>query len=57
MSASGLVQWGPPATRDFLGVAPGRDSLHELRAMIHALRTDNEFDAHRLRGLLKVPTT
>lgn len=58
MTASGLAQWGPPATRDFLGVAPGRESLAELRSMITALRSDdNEFDLERLRGLLKVATS
>ncbi|GAA1584423.1 VOC family protein [Actinomadura kijaniata] len=57
MTASGLAQWGPPATRDFLGVSPGRDALRELRAMLGALREDNEFDLHRLRGLLKVATS
>ena len=31
MTASGLAQWGPPATKDFLGLTPGRDALHELR--------------------------
>ena len=54
MTASGLAQWGPPATRDFLGIAPGRQSLGELRSIISSLRHDNEFDAQRLRGLLKV---
>ena len=54
MTASGLAQWGPPATRDFLGIAPGRESLRELAAIARALRADNEFDAGRLRGLLKV---
>ena len=24
MTASGLAQWGPPATKDFLGITPGR---------------------------------
>ena len=57
MSASGLAQWGPPATKDFLGVKPGRESLRELRAIVTALRADNEFDLHRLRGLLKVATS
>ncbi|MFE4500952.1 VOC family protein [Rhodococcus sp. NPDC056743] len=57
MSASGLVQWGPPATKDFLGLAPGRDALYELRAMVSALRGDNEFDTQRLRGLLKVASS
>lgn len=54
MSASGLAQWGPPATKDFLGITPGRESLQELRAIVDALREDNEFDLRRLRGLLKV---
>ncbi|MFE3229007.1 VOC family protein [Nocardia sp. NPDC059228] len=54
MSASGLAQWGPPATKDFLGIAPGREALRELRAMACALREDNEFDLGRLRGLMKV---
>ncbi|WP_433193694.1 VOC family protein [Nocardia sp. CA-107356] len=54
MSASGLAQWGPPATKDFLGIAPGRESVRELRAVVDALRADNEFDIRRLRGLLKV---
>ncbi|NGP05032.1 2,3-dihydroxybiphenyl 1,2-dioxygenase [Rhodococcus sp. 14C212] len=57
MTASGLAQWGPPATKDFLGLSPGRDSLQELRAIVHALRGDNEFDLHRLRGLLKVASS
>lgn len=54
MSASGLVQWGPPATKDFLGIQPGLDALRELRSTLDALREDNEFDLRRLRGLLKV---
>jgi hypothetical protein len=55
MTASGLAQWGPPASRDFLGLTPGRDAFAEARAMIGALRSpDNEFDLGRLRGLLKV---
>ena len=58
MTASGLAQWGPPATRDFLGLKPGRESLKELRAMARALRADDtEFDLNRLFGLLKVPTS
>ncbi len=57
MTASGLAQWGPPATKDFLGLSPGRDSLQELRAIALALRADNEFDLHRLRGLLKVASS
>lgn len=53
-AASGLYQWGPPPTKDFLGIAPGRESLSELRSTLHALREDNEFDLAALRGLLKV---
>ncbi|MGW4714185.1 VOC family protein [Nocardia sp. NPDC004260] len=54
MTASGLAQWGPPATKDFLGIKPGGESLREVCAIAHALREDNEFDLRRLRGLLKV---
>ncbi|MFJ6393370.1 VOC family protein [Streptomyces sp. NPDC091972] len=54
MTASGLAQWGPPATADFLGVKPGKESLRELRGMFSALREDNEFDLRRLLGMLKV---
>ena len=57
MTASGLAQWGPPATKDFLGIAPGRESVRELRAMAVALRKDNKFDLSRLRGLMKVATS
>jgi hypothetical protein len=34
--------------------APGRESLRELRKVISALRTDNDFDLTSLRGLLAV---
>ncbi|WP_280391281.1 VOC family protein [Nocardia brasiliensis] len=54
MSASGLAQWGPPVTKDFLGITPGAESLRELRSILDALREDNEFDIGRLRGLMKV---
>jgi hypothetical protein len=50
MSASGLAQWGPPATADFLGTRP---SPHVIRAAVHALREDNEITMTRLTGLLK----
>ncbi|MGA8249710.1 MAG: 2,3-dihydroxybiphenyl 1,2-dioxygenase, partial [Mycobacterium sp.] len=53
-TASGLAQWGPPATKDFLGITPSREAVHELRSMLTAIRDDNEFDITRLRGLLKV---
>jgi hypothetical protein len=53
-TASGLAQWGPPATRDFLGTGP-KAARQELISMITALRASNEFDIRRLIGLLKVP--
>ena len=52
-TASGLAQWGPPVTADFLGTHP-RSARHEVRSMLTALRADNEFDVHRLIGMLKV---
>ena len=57
MTASGLAQWGPPASKDFLGIRPGRESFEELRSMISTLRNDNEFDLPRLRGLMRVART
>lgn len=53
LTASGLAQWGPPATRDFLGTDP-KSARHEVTSMIGALRQSNEFDFNRLIGLLKV---
>ena len=50
MSASGLAQWGPPASADFLGTRP---SPRVVRAAVEALREDNEIDMARLTGLLK----
>ncbi len=55
-TASGLAQWGPPATKDFLGTDL-KAARHELISMIAALRAPNEFDINRLAGLLKVPTS
>jgi hypothetical protein len=52
-TASGLAQWGPPVTKDFLGMNP-KSLPHEARSMLNALRDDNEFDINRLFGLLKV---
>jgi Glyoxalase/Bleomycin resistance protein/Dioxygenase superfamily len=52
-TASGLAQWGPPVTKDFLGANP-RALPHEALSMINALRDTNEFTLTRLRGLLKV---
>jgi catechol 2,3-dioxygenase-like lactoylglutathione lyase family enzyme len=54
MSASGLAQWGPPVTRDFLGVKP---SPAQLRAVVRALRGDNDIDAGLLAGLFKAMKT
>ncbi|CAM4401243.1 VOC family protein [Mycobacterium basiliense] len=56
LTASGLAQWGPPATKDFLGTSP-KLARRELVSMITALRQHNEFDLGRLIGLLKVPTS
>ncbi|MEU9958646.1 VOC family protein [Streptomyces sp. NPDC050982] len=50
MSTSGLAQWGPPATRDFLGASP---SPARVRDVVQALRGDNEVDPARLLDLLK----
>jgi len=55
-TASGLAQWGPPASKDFLGTDL-KSARHELVSMIAALRESNEFDISRLIGLLKVPTS
>src|SRR6202012_3351204 len=56
LTASGLAQWGPPATRDFLGTDL-KSARHELVSMVSALRDSNEFNISRLIGLLKVPTS
>jgi catechol 2,3-dioxygenase-like lactoylglutathione lyase family enzyme len=55
-TASGLAQWGPPATKDFLGINP-KALPREARSMIEALRGDNEFDFRRLIGLMKVASS
>lgn len=58
MTASGLAQWGPSASADFMGVSPRRaDTFRELGSMLTSLRGDNEFDLSRLRGLLKVASS
>jgi catechol 2,3-dioxygenase-like lactoylglutathione lyase family enzyme len=52
MSASGLAQWGPAVTRDFLEAKP---SPHLIKHLVSALADrDNEFTARRLLGLAKV---
>jgi hypothetical protein len=53
LTASGLSQWGPRATNDFLGINP-KSLPHEARTMFSALRGDNEFDFRSLIGLMKV---
>jgi Glyoxalase/Bleomycin resistance protein/Dioxygenase superfamily len=53
LTASGLAQWGPRATNDFLGISP-KYIRHEAQSMIAGLRGDNEFDVRRLIGLMKV---
>lgn len=51
-TATGLSQWGPPVTKDFLGT--GSTTLRrEIGSMMTAVRDRNEFDVHRLLGLLK----
>ncbi|MCD0449671.1 VOC family protein [Actinocorallia sp. API 0066] len=50
MSSSGLAQWGPPATADFLGSRP---SPALLRDAVAALRGDTEIDIPRLLALAK----
>ena len=55
-TASGLSQWGPPVTGDFLGTSP-RGARAEALAILTALPRPNEFDVHRLIGLLKVART
>jgi hypothetical protein len=52
-TASGLAQWGPAATKDFLGT-DARALRRETPSLINAVRdTTNEFDLRRLIGLLK----
>jgi hypothetical protein len=55
-TASGLSQWGPPVTKDFLGINP-KALPHEALSVISALRDNNEFTLTRLRGLLKVASS
>lgn len=55
-TATGLAQWGPPVTKDFLDAGP-KSAGRQAMSMFHALRGDNEFDLNRLLGLLKVATS
>lgn len=51
MRASGLSQWGPKVTADFLGTRP---SLAKVRDVFRALREEgSELDVARLRGILR----
>jgi len=54
--SSGLSQWGPKVTREFLGTKPGRDAMKEFVHMLNALRDDNELDVRRALGLVKATT-
>ncbi|GAA2807733.1 VOC family protein [Crossiella cryophila] len=51
MSASGLAQWGPPVTRDFLGATPSPAMLREVYAALRA--EDTELTVTRLLALKK----
>ncbi|OBB00632.1 2,3-dihydroxybiphenyl 1,2-dioxygenase [Mycobacteriaceae bacterium 1482268.1] len=55
-TATGLAQWGPPVSKDFLGINP-RALPHEALSVVNALRRKNEFTPTRLRGLLKVASS
>ena len=44
LTASGLYQWGPPPSRDFLGAGTPGETAREASLMVDALRDDNEFD-------------
>jgi catechol-2,3-dioxygenase len=52
-TASGLAQWGPPVTKDFLEIEP-KYAREQLGAIATALRGKNDFDVKRLMGMLKV---
>ena len=55
-TSSGLSQWGPRASKDFLGINP-KSLPHEARSMIGGLRERNEFDLRRLVGMMKVASS
>ena len=50
MSASGLSQWGPSVSKDFLGNKP---SPALLKTLLRALSDDNDFDLPTARALMK----
>jgi len=53
-TASGLSQWGPPITKDFLGIALARESFRELRSGDQRAAQRQRIDVTSLRGLLSV---
>jgi glyoxalase/bleomycin resistance protein/dioxygenase superfamily protein len=48
LTASGLSQWGPRVTQEFLGAKP---SLRLVRDLVAGLRDDNEISLSRLSGM------
>ena len=52
ITGSGLTQWGPKVTKNFLGISADK-LAGELRLIFTALRGDNEFDIRHLIGLLR----
>jgi len=50
MSSSGLAQWGPSVSQEFLGAKPGPALL---KTVLTALREDNDFDLAMAKGLMK----
>ncbi|MFC1414735.1 VOC family protein [Streptacidiphilus sp. N1-12] len=51
MTASGLAQWGPPVTRDFLGTNPSPALLREVYSALR--EPDSEVTAKRLLSLVR----
>lgn len=54
LTSSGLSQWGPSPSKDFLGIGTPAETAREVALMVDALRHDNEFDLSALRGLFHV---
>jgi hypothetical protein len=50
LTGSGLSQWGPRVTQEFLGTKP---SPRRVREAVTGLRGDNEINLSRLVGMLK----
>jgi hypothetical protein len=50
LSRSGLAQWGPPVTREFMGANP---SPAKIREILEALREDNDVTVAHLLGMAK----